>query len=573
MTGVLHLRPMGGVSVRWVSAFSGHPPCDSIEFSCPDDETSFGALRCWLAHARQLVAGALSVRIEEVEERLNHMLPDSAHGAAHASVLSSGVAFAVLRRISRESVYTARVIDSAARVLLDVVHELEVQLVRVLGVTQIDRPSLKVLVRVALVADSSACQLWEWQFDSDPYEEDGSLRSRSRSELLGAVGEVLQMPRERSWRRAHPSNSNQLPPLRPTVQGLASDLVLQNYDRIFRAFERGEAGRFSAFDRARLIALSALNVGDVHFADQMLEESESMLDVATEVAHLAYLRGLIAAKRRYDLQLSDRHHQRGLKVVAGSSAMGTSLEKAWLYNGLALNAALRWRQSGTGREFDSAYELLMKSFSEASKLDCAASTYLRFNLVANTAFLLEMSGRYRDAAFAFEQAFSMDHLGQDLSAPLSYRIGVLWMRANNYPVARRFLTDALEGCAEDWALCEVVLRALAELSKMSGDVGKAASYSERGGRLCLDARARRGAMHHVSTLYGLLGLAAPTRALLAKLLQGGVAKRELMAFAPRRVPSKLPAYVPEVDLENLPAIDLNRFLGQSEGHLPHKEVV
>ena len=52
--------------------------------------------------------------------------------------------------------------------------------------------------------------------------------------------------------------------------------------------------------------------------------------------------------------------------------------------------------------------------------------------------------------------------------------------------------------------------------------------------------------------------------ILNELMDSGIAESVLEEYQVAPPPSKLPAYIPEIDLENLPAIDLNRFLGQGK---------
>jgi tetratricopeptide (TPR) repeat protein len=379
-------------------------------------------------------------------------------------------------------------------------------------------------------------------------------RLKGAKEAMGEFTEQL---------RLQPIN----PSSTPKRDELAADLVQQNYDRLFALVD--ETWDVSLVDRTRLIALAALNVGDLGTAQSVLASAEDQAREGPTGAHICYLQGLVAAKREYDLRASDAHHRRGLSHLGSVKDDESSLERAWLFNGLALNNALYWRRNpGNGQYFRQAFEQVQAAFSLIRSLNDAPAAYLRFNLIANTTFLLEMRGAYTEAAQTFERAFNVHDQDIELSTTLMYRIGTLWLRAGDLHKARLYLCRAATGSAGDWWSHEVVLRALGALEYASGRVSQAVDQYLQGARCSIDARARRGSLHHVKSIQNIAPGSTVEQECVQELLQSGVLRQELDTYQPLALPSKLPAYVPEIDLESLPVLDLNRFLGQGATSCP-----
>jgi hypothetical protein len=294
-----------------------------------------------------------------------------------------------------------------------------------------------------------------WHSESNPASgcasksEDLFLTSRNQllRQMIGILTPIL---------KRHPdATSLTRPAVRPrsmSLYDISAALVIQNYDACFLW---GEGFLQSGNDAEvaeglRLTALAAVNIGNPEAALRALRLAEQLTVQPGRRAHLSYLQGLIEAKRIYDLSSSTLHYERGLSYLSTDSGGGEDLplERAWLYNGLALNEAILWRRDPLAMERHAkAFALEREAFSLVFAGDDPARTYLRFNLLANSAFLLEMQGKFDLAIEVFRKAFD---LGSDASSAqrerwlniMGYRIGMLHYRAGRLDEAYNLISVA-----------------------------------------------------------------------------------------------------------------------------------
>src|SRR5260370_6971593 len=110
-------------------------------------------------------------QLQVLENYLGEVCPDLdwRNGESHGKLLADSVAFAVMRRISRESFYTARVIELGARTINRIISQrLEYKYAYVSDVDRLDRPTLKVLARAMLFLATSHGFSWVFHSTSDP---------------------------------------------------------------------------------------------------------------------------------------------------------------------------------------------------------------------------------------------------------------------------------------------------------------------------------------------------------------------------------------------------------------------
>jgi tetratricopeptide (TPR) repeat protein len=298
-------------------------------------------------------------------------------------------------------------------------------------------------------------------------------------------------------------------------------------------------------------------------------------------AHLCYLQGLVEAKRRYDLADSEMHYLRGLDELhrgeGKQTASDLNLEQAWLLNGLALNQALAWRRAPQeAKYFQAAFETEQRAFNLIRDGAAPERLYLRFNLLANLSFLLEMSGRYDHAIATLSRAFDIDlppsASAHRLRSTLAYRVGVLHYRAGELDRAVVCLDRAIEydEHVELWSTRERILRAMGVVALRSDHAGRAEAAFRQGLNICRAERSAEGTWEHGRGLVTAL-LLQDERHKARDVFETVREEEGLLltaAFPPQDETSqpsppspKLPAYIPEIDLEGIPAIDLNRFLG------------
>jgi len=372
----------------------------------------------------------------------------------------------------------------------------------------------------------------------------------------------------------------------PSLAHLAQELVLTNYSACVRWGHTLLGDRsldaYQAAEVKKILALATLNRGMKDASLSFLSAAEEQTPSLTRKAHMACLQSLVVQKRIYDPELAMQHVRRGFgylqQAEAGNSNLAdTGLERAWLLNSAALNEAVNFRRLNSSECIARAMSYLKEAFSLAKPLRSTSANYLRFNLAANTVFLLEMVGQPRRALEALEGSFSQTILpdaedGRGTEAFL-YRRGVLVAKTGDMSSAISILESLVPRYEEKnaWFLSEQVCRALTALAAQSGDLERASTYAIQGFEICTRERSKCGQEVHYKNLialYAQQGRFADKLFFESKcqILADGDSSSWVI---PKATP-KLPAYIPEVDLEETPKIDLNNYLvGNSDGKPRH----
>ena len=594
----LHLRPLSHDAQRLWQIGGAVPDVreadgDSYVLSVrPDCHENFASLRAIFGQLALRARPEHHADLARLDTYLREAAPDFGAAAAdtHGRFLADSVTLAIMRRISRESVYTSRVIETGASVM-NAILSTSVACPRVCVplVDRLDRPTLKVLARAMLLLDKRDRFSWVWHLSTDPtIDTDGATRDRyvtSRIDLLRKLVGILSP----TITRHGSAGSVRRPPIDRTRSAIeiASALVVQNYDACFlwaddllRSSDEAEAT-----EGLRLRALAAVNVGALDDALRDLAEAETSTDRPGRRAHLCYLQGLIDAKRHYSLSRSAAHYERGLSHLAAAAGHtpgreDLNLEYGWLLNGLALNEAILLRKEPRNADRSArAVALEREAFGLVADGGGAARAYLRFNLLANLSLLMEMQGSYDAAIEIFTRTFDFSQsesaaIQRRSRRGLGYRAGVLQYRAGRLSEAHRLLQDAAEQDAgmDNWATQERILRALGTVALAGGAFEQATHVFRTGLASCRAARSAEGTGEHGRGLYSALRLAGRSREADAHAdvlaaeegisVVDGQTEDPSSVRATLRPPSpKLPAYIPEIDLEGIPAIDINRYLG------------
>ena len=560
----------------------------------PGQHDNFASLKSILSQLKSLANSEQCAEFARIDSYLEDVCPDASTGdnGNHGKLLTDSVAFAILRRISRESVYTARVIDLSARIINTTLSQLpSCTRVHVEDIDRLDRLTLKVLARAMLLLEPAHKFSWVWHSASDPTttatEGSENIFLASRNQLLrqfvGILSPRLEYHSTTSAQLAGDAQNDEV-----STYDISAALVLQNYDACFlwcTALLRNGCNK-EVDEVFRLMALAATNVGRLEEALGFLRVAEGQCVSRSRQAHLLYLQGLIEAKRRYDLSSSNAHYQRGLDTLDAGKVENDSaqLERAWLFNGLALNEAILWRRSPARTEhYERAFNLVRNAFDLVRDREDAAATYLKFNLLSNSAFLLEMSGKYDLAIDVLNKVFDFtpEQLRNEyhrLRSNVDYRVGILHYRAGRLEDANRYLQIAAEHdeALQSWYTSERILRAIGIVALDLGAVATAAGAFTKGLTMCQEARSAEGAREHARGLIAAHLLGGKQRQ--AQEVRAGLLSEEemevattasiksgesLQAIRPNPPSPKLPAYIPEIDLEGIPEIDLNRFLGKA----------
>lgn len=251
------------------------------------------------------------------------------------------------------------------------------------------------------------------------------------------------------------------------------------------------------------------------------------------------------------------------------NTVSDNLERAWLLNASAMNRATEYR-SGREQAWASAMKLERQCTELLGTNRDAEHTYLRFNLLANIALLFQMRGSYADAISIFERVFvaqKQSDFKRDVF--LHYRLGVLHLEAGNHRAAKAHLSMPADVhfFPEEWPLADYFHRATGRMALELKDTKEANRQYRSGLQVAVTARAKIAAAAHVDGLIRTGGLARQPIAM--SLAQKHAA--QIGGYWPNNavtppegstpdLPPKLPAYVPEIDLEEASAASFNSSL-------------
>ena len=193
----LHLRPLSHDAQRlWQIGGAvpdvREPDGDKYVLTVrPDFHENFASLRAILNQLAPHARPEHHADLARLDTYLREAAPDFGDNAAdtHGRFLADSVTLAIMRRISRESVYTSRVIETGARVMNAILStSVACPRVCVPCVDRLDRPTLKVLARAMLLLDKGDRFSWVWQLSTDPtIDTDDAARDRyvtSRTDML-----------------------------------------------------------------------------------------------------------------------------------------------------------------------------------------------------------------------------------------------------------------------------------------------------------------------------------------------------------------------------------------------------
>lgn len=564
-----------------------------------DDMSTYAGIRAVLAQLIPEVQAECPELIEQYREALQFVCPRliGTQDPPPSPLSAHAVTFAIVRRISRESLHTATQIDGTARFILAARRSCPglakpwCMIVR--NFDLLDRPSLRILyrmMRLAVPADGlrlvALCTGNPLAMVGAP--EGLDLRSRmatARGRIYQRVAADLKPTMIHLDDAAGLALPEPLPPFAVEddyVLRTAENLVEQNYDQAYLLAECGlrHAGAQQVHaDLWRLTGLVDANVGEYTAARICIERALELAPAPTLRAHLNYLVGLLLTKRDYDLDGADGYFQTGLQVLEREAAddAATAFERAWLHNGRALVATLRAKRLPPSEQSTVLEQVVLREIEAFGQVATGKEphlVYLRHNLLANIAFLLEILKRYPDAINFWTKAFGQylgKGSGQRFEPVYLYRVGMLQWRDGRQAESLESLRASLRGIRTlgERFLEERVLYALGYVALDAGTWTEAAAIFQEGLELAWDLRSWDACashaigLHRAATQSGDRVLADDAFRVLERLShQSTLSAEQLLQQSLRQPSPKLPAYLPAIDLEPSPEVDLNRYLIQ-----------
>jgi hypothetical protein len=199
--GALHLQPRSAARQRvWRVGGAERHAAPGLRLDVrPDRHATFASLDSILRQLAPYATPGEQAAFARIARYVEDARPDDGAKASRGRLLADSVTFAIMRRVSRESFYTARIIDLSARTMNAVLARLPDARVYVGHADRLDRPTLKVLARAMLLLERRHAFTWVWQLDGDPTHvapEPRDLFVASREafmrQLLGLLDPVLE---------------------------------------------------------------------------------------------------------------------------------------------------------------------------------------------------------------------------------------------------------------------------------------------------------------------------------------------------------------------------------------------
>lgn len=520
------------------------------------------------------------------------LLINEQHESASRFFNAGTVGSAIVRRISRESIYLSDAIDRMAQLLLELHMRVGASSRNVHLVIQhaehMDRPSLRTLYRAFQLSEMPLH--WTWRFTATPLASPSGSAMLRRFEV--ARRKIFTYLAERMQPTIRLDSLPSLLEHRPVwVQGdvhsVAQELVHQNYDLAYLRAHAALEILSDPDERAhvhRMIAIVDANVGEIDAALESIHVAYQQAHSAFLLAHIKYMTGLIITKRKYNMDEAERAYRDGLSHLDQADALQaeTQLERAWLMNGLALVSALR-AKSGPEHERERILEAIFVQEAEAYKSVLyntdAASLYLQLNLLANMTLLLEIKENYAQAARFWSRVFDRfrgleSQEARAFEISFQYRLGMLYHKAGQHQDALACLASAVElsNEHEERFTFERLLYALGYVALRSGQQQQAQEAFERGVLLAWGLRDLQAVRLHATGLAESQRAAGDARGAaawqdLVEELDDGTGTAVRADSLPTPSP-KFPSYVPLIDLEATPLVDLNRYLVSAESVRP-----
>lgn len=507
---------------------------------------------------------------------------------------SDSIIYSIIRRISRESSATSKLIDQVAEKVVEMVNELFISegknIILVINASEwIDRPSLRVLHRIFKLLPSSHLKLGLGFTDDipstfeldNPFDMQESIivaRSRIFKRLLLEQSPLI-IGKEKN--RCDFSDYRYY----GTENGLMSDaaiaLVTQNYENAFLACEKVKSTQSPSEEIFRIIGLVHANLSLYEASYSAFKEALKYEDSGPKRAHIECLAALLAVKRFYNLEVARSHYESALKFVDESEKVNR-LEKGWILNGMSfMNTVASSKLQGEEKNklLDSVLERELKALQLVKNERDSGSLYLRYNLLSNITFLLEIRKDYQTALEFWKTAFTK-LIGDDHG--YCYRTGMLSWKAGKIEDGINYLKQAYltASSQKDRLDSESILYALGYVNFEIGSYEESINNFVEGLKFAITLRDFTKMEEHVkgflraSSMVGKLeenliflkdictNLDNTLPNKVSEFLEKDITILKQLIFENnlRHPKTKLSSYHPSVDLESVPEIDMNEYL-------------
>lgn len=504
---------------------------------------------------------------------------------------AKNVGSSVIRRISRESIHLSDAIDDIARLVIELL-DINGSSRTLLGAEYLDRPSARVLYRTYQLSHPEKID-WVWGFGHSVFEPDcnlqlGKIARRfyaSRNRLFKVLAERMEVSIDPEILNLDIVPFDAPPSMELATVAVSQALVDQNYDRLYlNAAHRGKLDKSDECNVWRMICIADSNLGLIDHALESIRTSLERSDGDPWLsAQSLYMQALLETKRQYNLDAAESLYRQALSLLSECDPedVRTRIEQAWATNGLALVRTIRSKYLPPEDREKAQLEIFLdeaSAFKNVAELDTAHALYLQLNLLANMTLLLEVMGRFEHAVSFWSRVFNKFR-GQssverrNFEVAFLYRLGLLQYKAGRAADARQSLSRAVQindSTMSSFAM-EHVLFAKGYVELQTGEEVEAAATFVEGCKLSAWLKDNKALSEH------LWGLSQAISSESSEVLEYWRSYAEAHGIQTPEGPvlpaPKLPSYVPLIDLEVAPKIDLNRYLTDDRSVRPLDAVV
>ncbi len=528
--------------------------------------------------------------IEEARHAFNQLM----NSWKRLDMNSDSIIYSIIRRISRESNTTAKWIDQTAEKMVNLLQAIaKYNKKRVLIIIEkaewIDRPSIRLINRLyKLMPFGEIAFIFRFEHAvpletelHDPFSIHTSI-AVARARIFKRLA-AEQLPR--IYKSVVPVATYENCDYETSSYGILADaalaLVTQNYENAYLACSTAFQQETIHEEAYRICGLVHANLSLYDQAYQLFLKAADNARSMPVKAHIDCLCALLAVKRFYNLDVANRHYQTALTLTDDSDEQNR-LERGWVYNGMSFMdtvAASRLSGADKQKQLESVFHRERMAFQLIKQDNNPGALYLRYNLLSNMTFLLEIKGDYPNALKMWENAFERligsQHTYQYRTGMLAWKAGVVdkafdcLLKAKEIAIEQKDRLD-LEGINEalgyvfychkeyDQAIYHYskgveLSRSLAhwpEFKRQAIGLLKSAAYS--------NVMTLESVWKNVQTLANDPRIPEEDQTFFSNSVL------ELSAQLPSvtlKMPkSKLSSYHPSVDLEMIPDVDMNDFL-------------
>ncbi|XOQ14798.1 MAG: hypothetical protein ACFWTY_12410 [Shouchella clausii] len=364
---------------------------------------------------------------------------------------------AIVFRLSRQHMEKAKTIENIANYFLAYVQykleTYETVKLTIKNAEYIDRPSLMILNRLMNLTNTEFKERLKIVLEIDylSIEKMSGQLKVYRQDLFNAVKNNLDI----EYNQEDSLSSSVLDIQRSDLAVLNAALLEQNYELAYiislKELRLDKALRFAHTSLYhRYLGVVAANLGYydqaiMHFNDAIKRSSNSM-----EYYRNIYIKSICYIKRKDDPDFAIKNLEKALTEIKNSEERSNlKFEEGWITNGLCLGEtirALKLPNIEKEKEIEKVFKKEMEVYKIISKEVEYKYIYLKYNILANMAFLLEINKDYKNAIRFWERAFSpmLNSKSIDAEKTLSYRLGIIHIKIGDFEAAQNYLKRSLE---------------------------------------------------------------------------------------------------------------------------------